>query len=489
MEKESIIKLTENFFKNLKCETIWENSLLLVHKVPNDFEKLYEKSSPYIFSFDEETSRNNPDSELITKGSLILKLMAVYLDNKAQTTILKIDFNPDLNEIIKNNIDFKNYEVVDLNRNIKNDYIFRFTFLTTLQYFNDKEQIITSIYLNNNQLLNDFNIDDYPSISGKKEDTKKELLDEIKSNYAVARENLKLKLHNKTREVSLSLNKSLERALDRLNSHYNHQIMEIKKQNENNIENLKNSKMKLEKTKEKNKQIIIDRINRLEEAIKNSRINEEIEKLEKEKQFFLNDEKHKHSINLNSSIMNTTVIYFPIFEFKIQIKTKDHKPKELTFTYHPLKKELSKIYCESCNSEINEIFLCESNNHLACSNCLTICPRCGKKVCKSCRQLSCNICGGEICEKCATLCNVCKKYICNSDTRKDNLSPGNICSNCSDFCSSCSKFSDKKTFRNCDSCRTKVCRKCIRSKIVNGKSMSLCNDCYSKINSKPVFSL
>lgn len=483
METEAIKKLTENFFKSMKCETLWNNNSLIIYKVPHDFEKIYEKASPYIFAFDEETNKNNPESELITKGSLLLKLMANYLDNKAQTTILKIDFNPDLKQIITNSIDFKEYQISNINKNIKNEDIFRFTFLTTLQYLNEKEQIITTIFSKDNQLLNDFNLDNYPTITGKKEETKKELIEDTKTNYNIAKENLKVKLQGKTKEVSDLLHKSLEKALDRISSHYNHMIEELTKGHNNNIKNLVLSKEKLNKTNEKNRQIFIDRIKRLEETINNSGINEEIDKLEKEKQFFSSDEKNKHSINLKNSLMNTTIIYYPLFDFKVQIKTKDSKEKEIIFNYNPLEKELSKIHCDSCRQEIKEIILCEKN-HLSCNNCIKTCPRCNKKKCKSCKQISCNICGGEICEKCATVCNACRKNICNSDTRKDNSTGRDICANCADYCSSCNKFSAKTEFKNCDSCRTKVCRKCLRTKYINNKSMNLCNLCYDRKQNK-----
>ncbi len=488
METESIKNLTENFFMNLKCNVIWDNNILIVNKVPPDFEKLYEKSSPYAFSFNEETSKNYPESELITKGSLLLKLMANYLNNKAQTTILKLNFEPDLKQIITNSIDFKDCQISNIYKTIKYYYILRFTFLTTLQYLNEKEQIITTIHIIDNKILDNFNIEKYPAISGKKEDLKKELTEETRASYNLAKENLKIKLQSKINEVSELLGKSQESAFNRINSHINHRIEELQKVHNNNINNLQISKEKLPKANEKNRIILQERIMRLEEAINNSKINEEIEKLEKEKQFFLADERQKHSVNLNNSLMNTTIIYYPVFDFKIHLKTKNPREKEISFNYNPLNDELSKIHCESCKQEINEILLCDIN-HLSCKSCIKVCPRCARKKCSSCKQLSCNVCSGEICEKCATLCTKCLKYACISDIRKDNTTGKDICSRCSDFCNSCNKFAVKDGFARCDNCRVRVCKKCLRSKYVNGKTLNLCTQCYPKINSEPIFSL
>jgi hypothetical protein len=488
MEKEAIIKLTENFFKNLKCELNWDGNLLIVNKVPADFVKLYEKASPYIFAFDSESHKNNPDSELITRGSLLLKLMATYLENRAQTTILKINFEPDLRQIIRDNIDLKNYEIASILKEEKNDFIFRFIFMTTLQYLNEKEQIMTQIYINNNKVLENIDINKYPVISGKIGDKSKEkaLVEEIKSNYNIAKDNLKTRLQKKTKEITDELSKDLEKALLRVNLHYSKIILELEKEDEKNIENLKISLEKLPKANEKNKPIIEERIKRLEETIKNSKVAEEVQKLQKEKQFFLSDEKNKHSINLNNSLMNTTVIYYPIFNFKLFLKDKT-KLKELKFIYNPLNLELSKIFCESCGKEIKELALCDSL-HVSCKDCIGVCPRCSKKICKSCEELKCSICGGKICSKCALVCSVCKKHICNSDTRKDSLTGKDICSNCSEFCNSCNKFFSKNSFRQCDNCRKKLCVNCIKSKYVNGKSMKLCNSCADSVKPKTNFS-
>lgn len=483
METEQIKRLVESFFKNIKCESIWENNLLLISKVPQDFEKLYEKSSPYIFAFDAETHAKNADSEIITKGSILLKLITAYLENKAQTTLLRIKFEPDLKEIVKNSIDFKDYQIINIIKEIKNEYIFRFIFQTTMQYLNEKEQLITPVYIRNNEVLDNFNVDNFETLAGKKEDAKKELLEQIKLNYNLAKETLKQKLKPKTIEITNELNKSLEKGLERINLHYAHMVEEIEKEHQKNKDALENSKAKIIRANEKNRPIIEERIKRLEETIKNSTIDKDKEKLEKEKFFFINDEKQKNSINLNNSLMNTTIIYYPVFNFKILLKSKTSLNKEIKISYNPIKNELSKIFCESCKKEINEINICETG-HLSCFSCMTNCPRCGKKICNSCKKLACNICGGRICSKCATLCSRCLRYTCNSDIRKDSITGKNICSGCTDFCMQCSKFSDKTSFKQCESCRKKFCSNCIKIKYTCSKPKHLCRECMKMEESK-----
>ena len=95
MQNETNLKkFTELFFNNLKCKVIWDNEVLIIENIPADIENLYGKKSPYRLVFEKE--HLNSENELIAKGSALLKIMASYLDNKAQMSLLKIDFNPDL---------------------------------------------------------------------------------------------------------------------------------------------------------------------------------------------------------------------------------------------------------------------------------------------------------------------------------------------------------------------------------------------------------
>jgi hypothetical protein len=471
--EDNLKKLTENFFKSLKCDVSWKDKILFVDKVPLDFERLFGKKSPYSFVFEREDL--TMDSELVSGGSYLIKLIANYLESKAQTTLLKIKFNVNMKEEIKKNIDLKDYEIINILEKISNEQIYRFTFITVFQYLNEKEQLINSIYLQNKSVI-PFDINNYETIEGNKTDVK---LDSVKENYNNAKEKLKDILNGKIQGISLLLSVSLEKEIKRIKSHYSSQVDEINKEISDGEEKIKEFTTKLQgKSSEDNKKLFLEKIERLKQNIEKLKNSEDFQKFEREIVLLINDEKQKHSINILKNLINTTIIYYPIYLLKVSLKKKGElrNSKEINLNYNPLTKELSSLLCESCGKETNEINLC-SSNHLICKNCISKCDSCFKIICNSCKKSSCSVCSVKMCSKCESICFKCSKPFCNSHGCKDSVSGKPLCNNCSAYCSSCGKFSPKFNFKKCNSCRIEVCSSCIRSKLMNGKFRNVCVGC------------
>ncbi|VVB78843.1 Uncharacterised protein [uncultured archaeon] len=480
MQNEDNLKgLTEKFFKSLKCEVIWKGKILFIEKVPADFEKLFGKKSPYSFVFD--TADLNDETELITKGSSLIKLIANYLDHKAQTTLLKIKFNPDFKTELKKNINWNDYEIVSISEKENNDYIYRFTIMTIFQYLNEKEQIISTIYIHNKSILDNFNADNYETGEGKKEEISFDNAN-IRENYAIAKDKLKYLLQKRTEHISQLLNKSLEKEIQRIDSHYKSEYGEIDTEVGDAIKKIQELNLKLKRASAKNRPIIEEKMERLNQTIEKLNKSEEKEKFEREKSFLINDEKQKHSINISNNLINTSIIYYPIYSLKASIKKKDNLSgfsKEIRLDYNPLTKRLSQLLCEGCKKEINEVNLC-STNHLACTQCISKCPSCFKIVCNSCKKSSCTVCGISMCQKCETICFKCLKPVCKSHSCKDSINGKNLCNNCAEYCPICQRFSQKTNFKKCQSCSSNFCVYCTKSKIVNSKTKILCKYCLDK---------
>jgi hypothetical protein len=487
-EKENIKNLVENFFKNLRCSIVWKEDILIVENVPVDFEKIYRKS-PYQFVFDETAYMINKDAELITKGSTLPKIISSYLDKKAQTTLIKIDFEMSIKDEILKHIDFKEYLIQKILEDKKYEYIYRYMFLTSFQYLNEKEQLISTIYVKDNKILDGFNIEGFNTSEGKKSDLKKDsiIFEKIKDNYNLSKDTLRSLISPKINEISIDLNQSLEHEIKRIESHYSSRISEIKNEINKNNENLKLLDIRLLKANDNNRSMIQEKINKIKYSLNDPSNNEEIQRLNKEKEFFINDEKNKHSLNLSNSLMNTTLIYYPVYTIKVFVKQKDSVSKEIAFNFNPLTQILSKIFCDNCKKEINEINICGSA-HLSCQDCIAKCPRCGKKICKSCKNIVCNVCGGIICQKCSIICSRCLKNTCNSDLFKDNITGNPICKNCVEFCDSCKRYTNKSNYKTCEICKRNFCINCLTDKFVNDKIRKVCKNCQSKII-KPKFSL
>ena len=463
-------KFAEVFFKNLKCNVFWKENILVVENVPTDFEKIYGKKSPYCLVFQKEQAIG--ENEFITKGSSLLKVMADYLSSRAQTSLLKLNFNPDFPQEISKRINFNGSELTGISQKSRIEMIFRFTFLTNFQYLNEREQMISTIYVKDNEII-DFNLDNYDGSEGKKEDLGK--IPDVKEKYNIAKEKLKLLINDRTEKISKYLDQSLEIEVRRIKSHYLHHIDEISKEIQKNNENLILFEKKLLKAKENEKKAIEERIERIKVSIQNLKTDGEIEKLEKEESFFIQDEKQKHSLNISNSLINTTIVYYPIFLLKFGLKKKDIFSRNIENSYDPIKNLMEDFSCDSCKNKINDIFIC-SSGHLSCKSCIGTCSLCGKEKCPSCNNLTCTVCGRDICDKCKTKCSKCMNYTCSSDIGKDALTNRPICTNCSKFCSVCGKFSDKLMFSKCSSCGREICFKCSKRDARTRKNV--CANCY-----------
>ncbi len=437
-EEESIKKLAEGFFKNLKCKLTWKEKVLFVENIPEEFEKDYGKKGPYLLVFNREDYDRNENSELIAKGSVLLKIIANYLEERGQTTLLKLDFNPNLKDLVLKEIDLNGYNLKGISDKKAFAYIVRFIFLSNFQYLNEREQVSSSIYVKDKKII-DFDTDNYNLVDGRKEDLN---IKDIKEEYNLAREKLKENINEKTKEIVEKLNFSLESAMNRIKSHYLHQIAEIDGEIKRNEQIIANLGERIRKGLEKNGNGA-EKIKKLEANIERMKHSEERYRIEKEKDMHIKDEKSKHSLNLNNKLINTSIIYYPVYSIDISLLNKTKHTKHLNFDFNPVDNKLSSIYCENCNEKINKINLC-SSNHIYCDSCSEKCV-CGGDICEKCEKINCNICGRSVCLKCGAKCSLCNKYACSSDMCRDALTAKYICSSCAKYCPICNKFSDKKT--------------------------------------------
>jgi len=473
-EYESIKKFTENFFINLKCDVNWDHDILRIEKVPENFEKQFGKKSPYLLVFDRNALDKIENSELIIKGSSMFKVMANYLSNKAENTLLKMDFNIDPKTELLKYFNFNNFDLGNIDKNYKNDYIYRFTFITNIQYLNEREQIINTIYVHDKSIVTNFKIEDYKTEDGKKSEVSFDLL---KDQYHIAKEHLKSITSGKISEVTDLLNDSLDKEINRVVQHYSSLSKEIENEIEKNENSISELFEKFKRVNVEEKKIFEDRINKLKIANEKLMKSEEKEKLEKEKEFFITDEKHKHALSINNSLINTTIIYYPIFSYKFKLKKNNLQTREIDLSLNPLTKQMSELNCDSCNTRVREINSCASG-HISCKACLKKCILCGNEFCKACKKFKCSVCSRDICSKCNKQCTKCLKPTCKSDICTDYITKRELCRNCAKFCTICSKFTDSTNFTRCSSCGNEVCIRCSKSNI-NGKN-TLCLKCSRK---------
>src|SRR3989339_20594 len=357
-EADSIKQFIIKFFENLQSTKI---------------EKFYGKKSPYIFVFKSEDK--NSQSEFIEKGNYLLKTISNFLEEQGSTTLLKINFDIDFEKEIEKLIPKK-----------KNNFFFRFTFNTSFQYLNEKEKMTNDIYLYENKII-DGDLASYIITEGNKRDV---IMPDIKEPYNIAKEKVKELIQPKITLLAKNLSEKLSKEIERINRHFIQEIQELKN-------NLKKSAKKTEKE-----------------------INEELEKkineFEKDKERAINIEKQKHSLNLNTKLFNTTLIYYPVLNYDCYL-INEHGKRIIEVSFDPLTKELKQIFCESCEDKIETINLC-SSGHIICNKCLIKCNSCNITYCNKCLNIICESCKKKICKKCAKDASIKKKATDSRQVKK-----------------------------------------------------------------------
>lgn len=465
MDKEisTLRSFCERFFLKLGAKVRSEEKVIIIEDVPEKFESFFGKKSPFYLTFSKEASESIKDSELIVNGSYLLRAMSDFLEDKGQTTLLKLIFNVETNDI-RDYLKLVNCKIEKVSKKEVNEFIAGFTFLNVFQYLNEKEQVINSLHLDKEGLI-DFDINNYSSTEGKKSEV---FIGDIKSRYEKAKGEIREIIKPKIEEVSNSLKKRLQKEIERISKHYDLQIKEIDEKTISYEKQIQELEAGNTNGDIKN---IPSRINKLKEQIEELRKGEQRGLLVKEREFFINDEKHKYSLSLDNKLINTTIIYYPVYKFSVFFKSNEGG-REIDIDYNPVKKSITKIYCDLCKKEINEIILC-SSGHISCKECISKCSDCNKDYCVECLTKSCDFCGKKLCKRCIKKCVKCGKQFCSNHIRKSGL--GDVCINCMIACPSCGQAVSK--LNKCPSCFRQMCDNCARMELINSNGKTACTSC------------
>ncbi len=446
MDPKKIGLFSEKFFKNLNCEVSWIGDSLMVRKVNPRFEKFCGKKGPYKLIF-----YGTPKDEeiLVDTSSFLLKAMNDYLSDRGRTTLLKINFNLDEKELISKKFPLMNCKIEKVTKSPSYNYFERFSFSTTYQYLNEKEQIANSIYVRNGEVF-DFNLKGYGVSEGNRRDLE---LKNLEGDYEIAKLRLRDLTEKKTFEVKENLREILNKEIERIKEHFVVQVSEFKEEiskNRKQIEELENSEDVSEEGKRKKIENLKNNLEKLES-------DEEFTKAKKEENHFIKSEVKKHSLNIINKLINTAIVYYPYYIYNVSIKS-DSAQRTIQIRYDPFEKEFSKIKCNSCGKEVEEIILC-SSGHLTCRECGDRCGCCRDVFCKKCVSKKCEKCGETICSKCIVRCSVCGKTMCKSHGNFIEGSSKFVCNPCMKKCSKCGKIIDRLNLKK-DSSGRDVCLKC-----------------------------
>ena len=311
------------FFKDSKIKD--ERGVLTISEVPSGFEEFVGKKAPYKLVFDFKLHTRIKDSELIMKGSYFLLAIRDYLSSKGQTSLLKINIKPDSVEIGKN-LGLKNCKILEI-KPAEHEFLYEFTFLSNYQYLNNKKQSTSTILLKDGAIFNS-DISKFKTHDGNKDDVSD--LDSFES-YKTAKKMLDGKVSKEIKPLKLILKEKLEKELNRVREHYFKQIQEKDEEVEACVNKIKMLQSKLRHTSYDRDISILERtIRESKERLENLKKKSYRERLRTEEIFHINDETDKHTLSINNSLVNATIIYYPIYSIKFsskgKIKQQDYDP-------------------------------------------------------------------------------------------------------------------------------------------------------------------
>lgn len=454
MDNLELKKVVEEFFLGIGAQVNSLPSATRVDNVPADFQEKYGRVTPYHFNYD-SSEDNSRFTELVTKGSLILQKISDYLDKKGNTSCFRLVFPDDYLGAFKRHLKLRNAQIIGFTTKEKYDFVYRFTFQTLMQYLNEKEQVVNQVLVKDGQII-DFFLDSYnhePFVIEVSHD-------DVKKNYDSAKTYLKELVGSRIDETSKLLGDKLSKEELRIREHYKKQKGEY----EESIRKLEFQIVDLEKQRANQEGEELENLNirllKIKKNLDDLRNSNYLKNLTGEESFFLSEESQKHSLNINNKLLSTTLIACPIYQFTLQIVSKD-KTRFIEKSYDPLTQKLFPPFsCDSCSRVTVELILCNSS-HLSCVNCSWNCSDCYSPMCKKCSIKTCDYCAKKLCSKCFSFCHICKSGVCKNHSKVDFTNNKSGCTKCLKQCLECKKYTSPINLAKNDDFNT-LCKACDR---------------------------
>lgn len=314
------------FFKHCKIQD--EKGVLTISEVPADFEEFVGKKSPYKFVFDFNLHTRVKDSELIMQGSYFLLAIRDYLENKGQTSLLKLDLSENLDNL-NESLKIKDSRIIEIKPN-NFKFISEFSFLSIYQYLNEKNQFIHKILTQGNKVL-DLDISKFKTTTGNKNEIPEINIDE---SYLIAKKTLNEQVAKEIKPIKLALKEKLDKELQRIKDHYFKQIKEKDEEVERCSEKINLLKSKLKHTfYERDIRILQMKIRESTIQLETLKKKAYKERLITEEKFHINDEVEKQVLAIKNTLINVTLFYYSTYELSLVSKS-----KKITKQYDPLLK-------------------------------------------------------------------------------------------------------------------------------------------------------
>lgn len=463
MENE-VRSFAEQFFMKIGCEVRSEGKLMGVDKVPEKFESFVGKRGPFVFSFDEVIE----GAEVLKKGGYFLNAMANYLQTASKITLIKLKVPLEAEQEILSRFSFPNASIREVRSEFKYEKITRFLFNTRFQYLNEREHQTVSVFVKDGKIFEIDPMQLYEGVEGNKKDIE---IPDFTGEYNLAREVVKKKVEKEVEKISDELGKRLEKEIERIELHHKAQLNELEESQRDLTEQI--ARLEADKKGERDK--IAKRIEKLRADLQSFNVDEKKKIFEQDRELAMKEEKAKHKLNVGHQLINTSVIYYPIFNLNVSLVNERAKGRA-NIVYDPVQKYMAPLVCPATGMAIYSVYL-DDAGVLCSKESIAQCFESGKYYCSTGLTVKCAHSGRMIHSSNAGRCAVSGKSYGRSYLKEDSFNGAKVYANLLKFCPSCLGHTQEKNFVKCPSCGTSVCSRDLKKTFVEGRVITHCLLC------------
>jgi hypothetical protein len=183
--------------------------------------------------------------------------------------------------------------------------------------------------------------------------------------FAAACRSAEAVIRRELAEFHKSLNRRLQRDIDRLTEYYESLVAEIRR--------------KIERRSLEGK----------EREDEESRIRATA--LERERK--ITDQREKYAIKVNVEPVNFLRLFVPVMVVNFEVRFRK-AAREIPLVWNSLAKDFETLVCQGCQAGLYRFYICEDKLHAVCAECFK-CAGCGRNVCRACHPKKCPKCGFE----------------------------------------------------------------------------------------------
>ena len=138
------------------------------------------------------------------------------MEKEGNMAFLKIKFDINPEEIVKNKLSFPNSKIARLIYREKNGFFYEFEFKTVFEYLGKKEEISNKIYMFKGKPI-EGDLSKYSLLDGSESEIK---IPDYKNSYFAAKEELKRRVQEKVNEISRMLEGRFEKERKRIENDF-----------------------------------------------------------------------------------------------------------------------------------------------------------------------------------------------------------------------------------------------------------------------------